>query len=168
MDYAKMFAALTGLLTKSKIVSLMIIALCVVSCRTYKPQVITTNDSISVKEIVRDSIITIPPDSAWLKAWLECDSSGNVLLQQLEQRNGEKIKATYTLERDTSGATILYLSSVIEAQRLELELKEKEIARLKTNTVLVEAPIPPFKRFLMWTGGIALIFVGAYIFIKLR
>jgi len=139
-----------------------------VSCRTYKPQVITTNDSISIREIVRDSIITIPPDSAWLKAWLECDSSGNVLLQQLEQRNGEKIKATYTLERDTSGATILYLSSVIEAQRLELELKEKEIARLKTNTVLVEAPIPPFKRFLMWTGGIALIFVGAYIFIKLR
>lgn len=127
-----------------------------------------TNDSIAVREIVKDSIITIPPDSAWLKAWLECDSAGNVLLQQLEQRNGEKIKATYTLERDTSGATILYMSSIIEAQRLELEFKEKEIARLKTNTVLVEAEIPPFKRFLIWTGVIALIFVAAIIFIKLR
>ena len=151
-------------------VLILIVALCASSCLNLRraPIATLTNDSIAVREIVKDSIITIPPDSAWLKAWLECDSAGNVLLQQLEQRNGEKIKATYTLERDTSGATILYMSSIIEAQRLELEFKEKEIARLKTNTVLVEAEIPPFKRFLIWTGVIALIFVAAIIFIKLR
>ncbi|MBP3354442.1 MAG: hypothetical protein J6L02_07325 [Bacteroidales bacterium] len=128
---------------------------------------ITTNDSIAVREIVRDSIITIPPDSAWLYAWLECDSVGNVLIRQLEQKEGERINTSYTLNQDTSGVATLRLLTTVDMLKKAIEVRDKEIDRLKTNAVLVEAKIPPFKQFLMWTGGISLIFVATYIFIKL-
>ena len=118
---------------------------------------------------MRDSIITIPPDSAWLYALLECDSTGNVLLKQLEQVQGERIKIdNLTLERDSNGVAKLRLLAMVESLKREIQIKDQLIERLKTNTMLVEAKIPPFKQFLMWTGAIALIFVAAYIFIKLR
>ena len=139
------------------------------SCRTYKPQVITTNDSIAIKEIVRDSIITIPPDSAWLYAWLECDSAGNVLLKELEQVQVDRLKMEkFSLERDSTGVAKLRMLAIVESLKAEIEIKDKLIEQLKTNSVLVEAQIPPFKRFLMWTGAIAIIFVIAVIFVKLR
>ena len=133
------------------------------------PIAVQTNDSIAVREIVRDSIITIPPDSAWLYAWIECDSTGNVLLKQLEQVQGERIKIdNLALERDSNGVAKLRLLAMVESLKSEIQIKDQLIERLKSNTVLVEAKIPPFKQFLMWTGGIALIFIAALIFIKLR
>lgn len=130
---------------------------------------ITTNDSIAIKEIVRDSIITIPPDSAWLYAWLECDSAGNVLLKELEQVQGDRLKMEkFSLERDSTGVAKLRMLAIVESLKAEIEIKDKLIEQLKTNSVLVEAQIHPFKRFLMWTGAIAIIFVIAVIFVKLR
>lgn len=128
-----------------------------------------TNDSLCIKEVVRDSIITLPPDSAWLYAWLECDSAGNVLLKELEQVQGNRLKIeNLSLEKDSTGVAKLRLLAIVESLKAEIEIKDKLIEQLKTNTVLVEAQIPPFKRFLMWTGGIAIIFIAAIIFIKLR
>lgn len=39
---------------------------------------------IKYRETVRDSLVQVPPDSAWLEALLACDSNGNVLLKQLQ------------------------------------------------------------------------------------
>jgi hypothetical protein len=41
----------------------------------------SSHDSVSVSD--RDSVSYIPQDSSWLKAYLECDAHGKVLLKQI-------------------------------------------------------------------------------------
>lgn len=76
----------------------------------------------SIVEIVRDSLITIPADSSWLKAYLECDSIGNVHIRQLlEYKAGEKMKPpTITIKEN-----ILTALSSADSLNIYLTLKDR-------------------------------------------
>lgn len=58
--------------------------LLVTGCRSIKE---INRDEIEtvkwVKETVRDTTVVIARDSAWLRAWLACDSSGQVMIREL-------------------------------------------------------------------------------------
>ncbi len=58
------------------------IALLIIGCTAKKPVVELRTETHYI-ELVRDSTIIIPADSAWLEALLECDSLGNVYMKQL-------------------------------------------------------------------------------------
>ena len=48
------------------------------------------------KFTTRFDTIIIPQDSAYIKAWFQCDSSGNALIRQLEEEKGKfKIRTVY-------------------------------------------------------------------------
>lgn len=55
------------------------------SCKTPQPIVQTEVKEVLVEREVRDTIVTIAPDSASIKALLECDSAGNVLIKELQE-----------------------------------------------------------------------------------
>lgn len=48
------------------------------------------------KFTTRFDTIIIPQDSAYIKAWFQCDSSGNALIRQLEEEKGKfKVRTVY-------------------------------------------------------------------------
>ena len=64
----------------------LLFAWMVTSCKTPQPIVQTEVKEVVVEREVRDTIVTILPDSASIKALLECDSAGNVLIKEQEKQ----------------------------------------------------------------------------------
>lgn len=64
---------------------------------------VTLHDSTStnIKVIKEVNEVQLPPDSAWLKALLKCDSLGNVYLAQIENLQGERVTQDLTLNSNT-------------------------------------------------------------------
>ena len=61
-----------------------ILVLTVSACRTTREVRWTTTDSVKiVREIERDTMVVVTADSSWLKALLECDSTGQVIMKEL-------------------------------------------------------------------------------------
>lgn len=69
------------------------IALLVMGCRTTKEMNRTEVETVRcIKEIVRDIMVIVSSDSSWLRAWLACDSTGQVIMKELiDYRAGKKI-----------------------------------------------------------------------------
>lgn len=77
---------------KKPITILSLLMIFAVSCKTPQTVVKTEYKEITT-ETVRDSVVVIPPDSAYIQALLECDSVGNVLLKELtDYRAGRYIQ----------------------------------------------------------------------------
>ena len=73
------------------IVGLLFIVVLTASCitakrcaRFYPPQITKTDSvKVTVSETLHDTIIEVASDSSWLKAWIECDSSGKATIKEL-------------------------------------------------------------------------------------
>lgn len=61
------------------------------SCKTPQPIVQEVTKEVVVEREVRDTIVTVAPDSASIKALLECDSAGNVLIKELQEVQGKNV-----------------------------------------------------------------------------
>ena len=68
------------------------------SCRTPQPIVQTEVKEVVIEREVRDTIVTIQPDSASIKALLECDSAGNVLIKELQEEQGKNVALEMSLK----------------------------------------------------------------------
>ena len=114
-----------------------IIALSAQSCRSSKLLTTTTlkNDSIVIIENVRDTIIILPPDSAWLKAWLQCDSTGNILMQRLETYNSKTIRTIARITPTTVGA-IVTLDCKTDSLEMLISVKDRTIRHLQQSQTI--------------------------------
>lgn len=76
-----------------KSLTILLVVLLVMSCRPCKEvsRVEYRNDTTVV---VRDSTIIVPPDSAWFRAMLSCDSANQVVISELEFHKGKKVSQT--------------------------------------------------------------------------
>lgn len=118
------------------------------SCKT-KQAIITQYvkvDSIVYKESIvtkYDTIIT-PADSAYIKAYFECDSLGNVLISNLNEEKGNlKIK---TIFRDnTIEVRVNVDSAAIIRQAEEQFIKTHNISTTVDNTTVTKK-----KTFIWW------------------
>lgn len=112
----------------------------VTSCEGSR-HLILGNDSVVVIERWRDSVVRLPPDSAWLRAWLECDSTGNVLLRELQTANGRSTSTGATIIK-TDTVTLFEVNCNTDSLELQLkirDLKIKEMERsLETKVIEVE------------------------------
>lgn len=74
------------------------------SCKIKKEVITVTEvkDSlVYVNEVTTEyDTISIPPDSAWLKAYLKCDSLGNVYIKELSESTG-KLRTEVKFVNDT-------------------------------------------------------------------
>lgn len=118
----------------------MTTVLFVTSCEGSR-HLILGNDSVVIIERWRDSVVRLPPDSAWLRAWLECDSTGNVLLRELQTSNGRSTSTGATIIK-TDTVTLFEVNCNTDSLELQLkirDLKIKEMERsLETKVIEVE------------------------------
>lgn len=97
------------------------------SCRNSQPLTTRqTSDSVRIVERWRDSIIHVAPDTAWLSAWIECDSTGEVLLRELEMARGKNLTPTISIVNDT-----IYMECHTDSLELLLRARDRTITELQ-------------------------------------
>lgn len=139
---------------------LFLVPLLLVACRT--PQPLQTDTVREVRIVERDTLITIAPDSAAVRALLDCDSTNQVILRQLCTRNGTRISATATLLSPLKGETEGVLGGVFsivcheDSLSREICLRDSIITTLRTEqrTIEVPAPLTRWQSFCLVLGQI--------------
>ena len=141
------------------------------ACRTPQPIVQTEVKEVLVERTITDTIVTIAPDSASIRALLECDSAGNVLIKELEEVQGKNVSLALALKNSSKGKPIGTLSVDCKQDSLEevIALKDETIKELSNNkqveTVEVKY-IPAFVQVFAWIGGAAVLLLLIWIVLK--
>lgn len=123
------------------------------SCRTIKYVPVESNaDSIVVEKLVE---VQLPPDSATIRALLECDENGKVVLSWLDIANSKNAQAQLTID------SLGNLLAKMKTQPDTVYLPSKEV----TVTKEVKVPYPVEKELTRWQqfrmdfGGLAMCIV---------
>lgn len=116
---------------------LFLILLLLAACRT--TQTLQTDTTREVRIVERDTLITIAPDSATVRALLDCDSTNQVILRRLETRNGTRIAATAKTTEST-GSLLLSVDCHEDSLTRELRLRDSVITTLRTEQRTIEVP----------------------------
>ena len=145
------------------VVVLTTMALIVFGCRTPQPIVQTEVKEVLVERTITDTIVTIAPDSASIKALLECDSAGNVLIKELEEVQGKNVSLALAL-KNAKGKPTTTIAIDCKQDSLEkvIALKDETIKELSNNkqTETIEVKyIPAFVKVFAWIGGGACLLV---------
>ena len=115
---------------------ILIIALC--SCRSVKyVPVESTADSIVVEKLVE---VQLPPDSATIRALLECDENGKVVLSWLDIANSKNAQAQLTID------SLGNLLAKMKTQPDTIYKPSKEVIVTKE----VKVPYPVDKELTRW------------------
>lgn len=110
----------------------------VCSCRTIKYVPVESNaDSIVVEKLVE---VQLPPDSATIRALLECDENGKVVLSWLDIANSKNAQAQLTID------SLGNLLAKMKTQPDTVYLPSKEV----TVTKEVKVPYPVEKKLTKW------------------
>lgn len=132
-----------------------LILLAFVGCKAQQPLVNTIETVRTEKEIMRDTVISTNPDSATVKALLECDSTNKVILRRIEILQGERIKPSVDIRQNTDGSTNLIVECKEDSLRHEIQIRDKIIEELKNSREQVPVEIEK-KGSAFWKGsGIA-------------
>ena len=107
-----------------------------------------------VTETLRDTTIVVRPDSATVRALLLCDSANHVLVRLLEAGNGHRVSAGLGVETHPDGSATLTVDCQADSLRMELQLRDREIERLRgeTHTVLVPRDLSWWQRTFIAIG----------------
>lgn len=110
----------------------------VCSCRTIKYVPVESNaDSIVVEKLVE---VQLPPDSATIRALLECDENGKVVLNWLDIANSKNAEAQLTID------SLGNLLAKMKTQKDTVYLPSKEVMVTKEEKV----PYPVEKVLTRW------------------
>lgn len=140
------------------------------SCQTirYAPVEKAVETKTEVVEIVRDTTIYLPADRAMVKALLECDSAGQILIRQVETLQGKlNAKADIRMVEHT-----IIADCVCDSMNIYLQLKD----RYQTNTTNTtetkvlwkEKELKWWQKMLLWMGGISLIVITMGLVLTLK
>jgi hypothetical protein len=150
------------------ILACIVLAWLMTACKTPQPIVQTEVKEIVIEREVRDTIVTIAPDSASIKALLECDSAGNVLIKELQEAQGKNVALQAQLKNTNKGTAI-----VIDCKQDSLErviaLQNEKIQELNNNkqTETIEVKyIPSFVKWLAWVGAGAILLAVLWVVLK--
>ena len=152
------------------IIQTIVAAICVAmlvwmlqACRTPQPIVQTEVKEVLVERTITDTIVTIAPDSASIRALLECDSAGNVLIKELQEVQGKNVSLALALKNSQKGKpATLAIDCKQDSLEKVIALKDETIKELTNNkqveTIEVKY-IPDFVKWLAWIGGAAILYV---------
>lgn len=134
-----------------KAIFIVMLLLCVVSCTKtiYVPQV--------SREVVIDTLVKVAPDSAVVRALLECDSAGKVLMRELSLQKGEYASAEIEVKDNTLTSQTRWRTQVVE----------RVVEHRDTTTVVevkeVVKEVKHVPAIYKWALGIAIATIGAAI-----
>lgn len=143
--------------------------LIVQSCCTHQPLVQSEVKEVLVERTITDTIVTIAPDSASIKALLECDSAGNILIKELEEAHGKNVSLALALKNAKGKTATLSVDCKQDSLEKVIELKDETIKELSNNkqTETVEVKyIPAFVQVFAWIGGSAVLLLLIWIVLK--
>lgn len=141
--------------------------LVICSCRTKYVPVESKADSVIVEKLVE---VQLPPDSATIRALLECDKNGKVILSWLDIANSKNAQSMLTID------SLGNLLAKMKTQPDTVYLPSKEV----TVTNEVKVPYPIEKELTRWQKirlniggwiigivlGIIILIVGRMVYIK--
>lgn len=108
------------------------------SCRSVKyVPVENSADSVVIEKLVE---VQLPPDSSTIRALLECDENGRVVLSWLDIANSKNAQAQLTID------SLGYLLAKMRTQQDTIYLPSKEV----TVTKEVKVPYPVEKDLTRW------------------
>jgi len=123
-------------------------------------------DSIIERFTVRDSTITIPADSSWYYALLECDSLGNVVVVKEETNNSSQssISTSVTPVKPKSGnkgkpQTQLRADCKCDSTNIYLTWKERDLQHFSDKQITlppkyIPMPLSKMQKYFLKSGKI--------------
>lgn len=122
------------------------------SCRTPKPSVttVTEYDSIFVEKLVP---YPLPEDTARIRALLECDENGKVVLRWFDEEHTKRVKLQFKL--DSLGNLLANFETARDT--VYLLVKETTVGKkTMTQSIVtreVEKKLNWWQKLFVWTGG---------------
>lgn len=137
------------------------------SCRTADPCLKCPDIIVTETKVTERLIPTVPMnDSLYLTALFRCDSMGNVLMDELNE-----YKSRGASSYQYAGGKLQYRNVVVHdtvwMKRTE-SVVVKDTLTINRTPIIIQTPIPWWKRVLMYIGGVALTALMVYIVLKLK
>lgn len=145
------------------VVVLIAIELIVFGCRTPQPIVQTEVKEVLVERTITDTIVTIAPDSASIKALLECDSAGNVLIRELQEAQGKNVSLALALKNAKGKPATLAIDCQQDSLEKVIELKDETIKELSNNKQVETVEVKYIPEVVKWFAWIGAAFVVLYL-----
>ena len=134
-------------------------------CPKFYPQTTTTVEHFEVvKEVVRDTVIQVQPDSSILQALIQCDSTGRARLQEIQTlKESARLQQSIKMEADPLPyqPTVITVKATVDSMGIYLTYKDrfKESVETREIETIIEKEVNILHRWqklLMWVGGIVL------------
>lgn len=121
---------------------LLLAAALFVGCKTCQPIVETIEKEKIVEVHTRDTAIVTKADSASIHALFKCDSAYNVVVWELTALQGERIKASSNVQKQSKDL-LLSLDCKEDSLVSEVQLRDSVIRELEKNTKVIQVEIIP-------------------------
>lgn len=134
-------------------------------CPKFYPQTTTTVEHFEVvKEVVRDTVVQVQPDSSILQALIKCDSTGRARLQEIQTlKESARLQQSIKMEADPLPyqPTVITVKATVDSMGIYLTYKDrfKESVETREIETIIEKKVNIlhwWQKLLMWVGGIVL------------
>ena len=103
-----------------------------------------------VKEIVRDTVVQVQPDSSILQALIQCDSTGRARLQEIKAlKESARLQQTISIEPEPQPykPTVITVKATVDSMGIYLSYKEryKETAQIQKIETVIEKEVNVLK-----------------------
>ena len=137
-----------------------------IGCSVFKTGKHLTSTDSHTQIIVHDKLIPVfrPSDSASIRALLECDSNGRVLLSWFDLAQSENTKLKFQL--DSMGN--LLADFKVPSDTVYIQGKDSTIIKAEVKYIEVERKRSSWEKFCIGFTIIALLSIIAFVILKLR
>lgn len=141
-------------------------------CPKFYPQTTTTVEHFEVvKEVVRDTVVQVQPDSSILQALIKCDSTGRARLQEIQTlKESARLQQSIKMEADPLPyqPTVITVKATVDSMGIYLTYKErfKESVETREIETIIEKEVNIlhwWQKLLMWAGGIVITIIVGWI-----
>ena len=135
-------------------------------CPKFYPQTTTTVEHFEVvKEVVRDTVVQVQPDSSILQALIKCDSTGRARLQEIQTlKESARLQQSIKMEADPLPyqPTVITVTATVDSMGIYLTYKDrfKESVETREIETIIEKEVNIlywWQKLLMGAGIIAII-----------
>ena len=135
-------------------------------CPKFYPQTTTTVEHFEVvKEVVRDTVVQVQPDSSILQALIKCDSTGRARLQEIQTlKESARLQQSIKMEADPLPyqPTVITVTATVDSMGIYLTYKDrvKESVERREIEPIIEKEVNIlywWQKLLMGAGIIAII-----------
>lgn len=117
-----------------------------------------------VKEVVRDTVLQVQPDSSILQALIQCDSTGRARLQEIQTlKESARLQQSIKMESEPLPyqPTAITVKTVVDSMGIYITYKDrfKESTEVREIETIIEKEVNVlhwWQKLLMWIGGIVI------------